>query len=362
MGEEQRREQANSRYERWIAMWAAGVRASGPPMAIGDPSTARLIELSPAAARLVGDAVNYLDIVEPSDASTQLLRLMRDGLIEGARTLRRLRRADGSRVDVHAFGWVVRSPDGPDLGLGLWMADPVDSGEGNGPEDVLTPAFPKRDQRRPLGDRLLLDEFWRVQEIETSGDSVGGWTRQELMNSSMLDRTHPDDVPALLFALARATTDASARTIVRFHRGDGMWRPVEIAPTIVGDSGTALVALVLIAKSEPVVRLSAPAVTAIPNELRRIADHIETAAVMAPLAKATEAIGLAAVEDLSPRQWEVLQRLVRGERVSTIAAEMYLSRSTIRNHLTAIFAKVGVHSQEELVALYHRRREDPSSP
>lgn len=361
MGEEQRREQANSRYERWVAMWAAGVRASGPPMAVGDPTTARLIELSPAAARLVGDAVNYLDIVEPPDASAQLLRLMRDGLIEGAQTRRRLRRADGSPIDVHAIGWVVRSPDGPDLGLGLWMADPVDSAQDNGPEDVLTPAFPKPDLRSPLGDRLLLDESWRVQEIQTGGDSVHGWTRRELMNSSMLDRTHPEDVPALLFALARATTDANSRTIVRFRHGDGIWRPVEIAPTILGDDGTALVALVLIGTSGPVVRLPAPAVSAIPNELRRIADHIETAAVMAPLAEVSDAIGLVAVEDLSPRQWEVLHRLARGERVSTIAAEMYLSRSTIRNHLTAIFAKVGVHSQEELVALYHRHRDDPSS-
>ena len=361
MGEEERREQANSRYERWVAMWAAGVRASGPPMAVGDPTTARLIELSPAAVQLVGEAVNYLDIVEPPDASAQLLRLMRDGLIEGARTRRRLRRADGSPVDVHAIGWVVRCPDGPDLGLGLWIVDPGDTTEGNRSEDVLTPAFPKPDQRRPLGDRLLLDESWRVHEIQTSGNSDGGWTRRELMNSSLLERTHPDDVPALLFALARATTDSSARTIVRIRNSDGTWDPVEIAPTIVNDDDTALVALVLVARSEPDDRLSAAAVTAIPSELRRIADHIETAAVMASLAEVTDAIGLAAVDDLSPRQWEVVRRLVRGERVSTIAAEMYLSRSTIRNHLTAIFAKVGVHSQEELIALYHRRRDHPPS-
>ena len=37
-----------------------------------------------------------------------------------------------------------------------------------------------------------------------------------------------------------------------------------------------------------------------------------------------------------------------------IAAAMFLSRSTIRNHLSAIYAKVGVHSQDELVALYRR--------
>ena len=55
------------------------------------------------------------------------------------------------------------------------------------------------------------------------------------------------------------------------------------------------------------------------------------------------------VEELSPRQWEVLQRLLRGERVPGIARALFLSPSTVRNHLTSIFAKVGVHSQEELI-------------
>ena len=55
---------------------------------------------------------------------------------------------------------------------------------------------------------------------------------------------------------------------------------------------------------------------------------------------------------LSPRQREVISRLVRGERVATIAAdEMYSSQSTVRNHLSAIFHKVRVHSQNELLAL-----------
>ena len=356
MGDEQRFEEANSRYERWVAMWAAGVRASGPPMALGDPTTARFIELSPAAIELVGQATNYLDIVEPQEASGQLLRLMRDGLIEGARTRRRLRRVDGSLVDIDAIGWVVRSPDGPDLGLGLWLADPA-AGHGGGSQDVLTPAFPKQDGARPRGDRLLLDESWRIQEVRANADRVAGRARSELLNGSFLDWIHPDDLPTLLFALARATTDSIARALVRVCDPDGAWRSVEIAPAVVSDEDRALIALVVVAENDPAGGLPRTSITAIPSELRRIADHIETAAVMAPLAELTDALGLAAAEDLSPRQWEVVRRLVRGERVSTIASEMYLSRSTIRNHLTAIFAKVGVHSQEELLTMCHRRRE-----
>ena len=210
-----RSEQANSWYQRWVTMWATGVRASGLPMAVGDPATGSFIALSPAAVRLMGDATNYLDVVEPQDASEAMLRLMRGGLIDGARTRRRLRCANGSLLDVQAVGAVVRSPDGPDLGLGFWMPDPVTSGNDNQPEEVFTLALPRQDHARPPGDRLLLDESWRIREIQAGGDPILGWTREELMESSMLERTHPDDVPSLLFALARATSEPSARAPVR---------------------------------------------------------------------------------------------------------------------------------------------------
>lgn len=55
----------------------------------------------------------------------------------------------------------------------------------------------------------------------------------------------------------------------------------------------------------------------------------------------------------SERQLEIVDRLLRGERVPTIARKLFLSQSTVRNHLSAIFRTLGVHSQEELLtALY----------
>ena len=58
--------------------------------------------------------------------------------------------------------------------------------------------------------------------------------------------------------------------------------------------------------------------------------------------------------NFSERQLEIIERLVRGERVPTIARGLYLSQSTVRNHLSAIFRKLGVHSQEELLAALRR--------
>ncbi|MCU1460092.1 MAG: Response regulator containing a CheY-like receiver domain and an DNA-binding domain [Acidimicrobiales bacterium] len=56
-------------------------------------------------------------------------------------------------------------------------------------------------------------------------------------------------------------------------------------------------------------------------------------------------------DELSPRQAEILDRLAAGERVPAIAKSLFLSTSTVRNHLSAIFRMYGVHSQHELLTL-----------
>jgi DNA-binding CsgD family transcriptional regulator len=56
-----------------------------------------------------------------------------------------------------------------------------------------------------------------------------------------------------------------------------------------------------------------------------------------------------ATESLSKREQEVLAYLVEGERVATVAKALFLSPHTVRNHLRSIFAKLGVHSQPELL-------------
>jgi DNA-binding CsgD family transcriptional regulator len=97
------------------------------------------------------------------------------------------------------------------------------------------------------------------------------------------------------------------------------------------------------------------------NVLQR-ADHLEKllwrigeevlAAGLMPIAGEKFPLGpIKELGDLTARQREVVVRLIAGERVSEIAREMFLSPSTIRNHLTAVFQKFGVHSQVELISI-----------
>jgi DNA-binding CsgD family transcriptional regulator len=62
---------------------------------------------------------------------------------------------------------------------------------------------------------------------------------------------------------------------------------------------------------------------------------------------------------VSPREWQVLERLRGGHRVSTIARELAISPNTVRNHLKALYRKLGVRSQGELLGAFD---EDPSAP
>jgi DNA-binding NarL/FixJ family response regulator len=54
---------------------------------------------------------------------------------------------------------------------------------------------------------------------------------------------------------------------------------------------------------------------------------------------------------LSDREREIVRLVVAGQTNAEIAARLYLSRSTVAGHLTAIFRRLGVRSRGELVRL-----------
>jgi DNA-binding CsgD family transcriptional regulator len=92
------------------------------------------------------------------------------------------------------------------------------------------------------------------------------------------------------------------------------------------------------------------------RRLWRIAREFEGTGVLANIANVADPFATPGVADLSPRQWEVLTRLLQGERVPRIADELFLSQSTVRNHLADMFKKMGVHSQEELLDLFRSNK------
>ncbi len=55
------------------------------------------------------------------------------------------------------------------------------------------------------------------------------------------------------------------------------------------------------------------------------------------------------LQQLSPREREVLLHIGAGHRVPGIAERLFISGHTVHNHLKAIYRKLGVESQHDLV-------------
>jgi DNA-binding CsgD family transcriptional regulator len=98
-------------------------------------------------------------------------------------------------------------------------------------------------------------------------------------------------------------------------------------------------------------RRLAERVAVLERHLDRIAHEVEAAGRISIVSGMPEPSTVPGLSDLSARQWEVVTRLLRGERVPTIARGMFLSASTVRNHLATIYRKVGVRSQAQLLDL-----------
>jgi DNA-binding CsgD family transcriptional regulator len=84
--------------------------------------------------------------------------------------------------------------------------------------------------------------------------------------------------------------------------------------------------------------------------LRRIGVELERLGIsQGALPDPSRPEACAELDSLSSRESEVAQLLLEGDRVSSIARGLFISRHTVRNHLQSIYRKLGVGSQAELI-------------
>ncbi len=133
---------------------------------------------------------------------------------------------------------------------------------------------------------------------------------------ALLDLVHPEDRLLVVESIEQARADAQSLR-VRWATPDGGWVTCDARCHDLLDDPTVAAYLV----------------------------------VLAPLATGDPlvvAFGELAAR-LTPREREVVGMVADGYRVSTIARELGLAASTVRNHLSAIFQKLGVGNQGQLV-------------
>ena len=77
--------------------------------------------------------------------------------------------------------------------------------------------------------------------------------------------------------------------------------------------------------------------------------YLPPQAVALRVPRAQHAASTAALAKLSPRQLDCLLKLAQGKSNKTIAGELYLADSTVKSHISAVFAALNVNSRAEAV-------------
>jgi len=295
-------------------------------IAAASPSAKELLDRR--AGSLVGRRL--MDFIEgdPSGA----MPLLAAGRLTGFETLRALK-LTGQRRRL----WISAVPEpGPTrLAIAVLLKEDA-TGRASLPwkdDDAPSPVIGSTDARLMV-DRLSSEVY------QSLGHSV-----EEIIGTSFLSLIVPDDIAEVLLALAQTS---------KHQEG------VTLRVGVVGaDPAPVLCQLVLLpltpAPSCAFALLTEDAHG--PADGRAVADLITRLARGIRGAMTSQAVAAAPVRPdvdlrrLSSRELEIVTRLLAGDRVPSIAKQLFLSEGTIRNHLSSVFGKLGVGTQQELIEL-----------
>ncbi|MCU1372739.1 MAG: Response regulator containing a CheY-like receiver domain and an DNA-binding domain [Actinomycetia bacterium] len=313
-------------------------RASQIPCLLVDAANGTITELSASAARMLGASRADLRGTKVTTVArgpwrSEVMRLLRAGAIDGYSAHASVRRADGRLVpvsiwvrgiDAEDHRWVVLalSPDGDTT------ASVVHSGE--------------------VGPTVMGfgDGSGNISMVSNDVTALLGHDPAELVGYPSASFVHVDDLPDYLLTTSTAVATGRSQYLrLRLRHANGSWLPVRAIVTSFPNPGAyrigfTFTADVAAADTERVERMSE-----LEDRLRRIAFDLAAVGV----SEGVDPEVARALGELTHRQQDIVRRLQEGARVPTIAQELYLSQSTVRNHLSTIFRKFGVASQEELL-------------
>jgi DNA-binding CsgD family transcriptional regulator len=302
----------------------------------------RIIAASPSAARL-------LDPSGASPAGKLLQSFASDRPTPGPG------RVAGCRVDGGETFRVLRRPNDRGVGIRLWVRHIEGRSIGHVVLVMLRRTSTEPDEGVPQRVRPsvlgVTGADLVVQGIGPGGTRVFGMPVADLLGRRLVDLVCPADADECLAAwhevgesgigVAVSVDIASRAEPVTATRYELLLFPIAPAP---------LCAFVLMPSADEIVG---------PRRTHRAAELAPLLMQLAWAAEANHIVGsafsglsevdLPGINQLTVREREITGRLIDGDRVPAIAAQLHLSQSTIRNHLTSVFSKFGVSSQQGLV-------------
>ena len=170
----------------------------------------------------------------------------------------------------------------------------------------------------------------------------------------------PDELYDVARAEGRAVEEGDLRAVITvFKRKDGTTFPVLLVPNRVVSQGGEFEGYVAVVADLGAVQTAKQAGYRAGGDLGAAIDRIATELQLLGIsARALSSRPISFdhpdLQQLTPREREVLVQIAGGRRVPAMAKKLFISQSTVRNHLRAIYRKLGVESQGELVELLNR--------
>jgi PAS domain S-box-containing protein len=164
----------------------------------------------------------------------------------------------------------------------------------------------------------------------------------------------PELHPALGDERSRTHRGDQRTRLSAFRRRDGRTFPIAVSPqrAETQDGEPVVLALLIDLGEVQTARPMGAAEGSLAAELAGVAMKLQSMTFSASVAETAVApVNHPILSELSDREREVLGHLMAGSRVPTIAEKLFISPNTVRNHLKAIYRKVDVSSQNELIEL-----------
>lgn len=334
-------------------MLEALVQASAAPLAAVELPSGRFLAVNPPLAEALGSTVDALrgssslDLLSPDErhAGERGFSALADGDLTGYQAVRTL--AD-ERSPQQAFSVWVNTFDANGTRVGLVSLMPAADLDGR-----LRP-LPPLPRPRELGDMVLgtVDDSWRIDRISQDVTALLGITPKQCVGLPVLGAIHPSDVSGFLAAVEHTRRgERSVALSLRLSASASEWQEVSVVFAALSQAVPPPLAFALVRDSSG-AGSAAPdtsRATRLEGHMLRIADELHAAGLLPRLAGLPDLSSTERLGQLTSREWAVLTRLLDGKQAADIAADLYISQSTVRNHLSSIYAKLRVTGQVDLI-------------
>jgi DNA-binding CsgD family transcriptional regulator len=269
----------------------------------------------------------------------------------------------GGRLNGFEAFRVLKRTGSPNLRVRMWIRSFADQPSSRYvlvvivADDVRRAARPS--ERQALAAVVgTADVSLMIERISSDADSLFGWSVADLLGRSLISLVAEHDVPNCLAALAEASASQNGVTLYldvqanRLRDGEALQVGCEVLllPLHPSPSCAFVFLPTPVALSRHYISADLPAI------LGRLGRGVEVAQLVRGATAGIAERDLPGLSRLTTRELEVLTRLLDGDRAPAIAAELFLTQGTVRNHLASIFAKVGVSSQQQLLSLFRTAR------